>query len=277
MSINEIIEVINEGLKMPFAFFFSPRKRIYFLYLITTTVLAYWVFARTVKNEKFLNYIFKKKVWLSKSAFVDYGFAFFNSFVKILLIAPILAYGIYIALSTNIFLENSLGVLQTPLSKTQTIILYTVALTLVGDFASFIVHYAFHKIPFLWEFHKVHHSATVLNPITQFRIHPIELIINNIKTLIVNAPITGLFMYLSQGQAELITFLGLNVFGFIFMFLGANLRHSHVKLKFNKYLEYIFISPVQHQVHHSDKPEHYDKNLGSKLAIWDYFFGTLIR
>ena len=60
------------------------------------------------------------------------------------------------------------------------------------------------------------------------------------------------------------------------MFFGANLRHSHVKLKYPSFLEYIFISPYQHQIHHSINKHHYDKNMGSKLAIWDFIFGTLI-
>ena len=60
------------------------------------------------------------------------------------------------------------------------------------------------------------------------------------------------------------------------MFFGANLRHSHVKLKYPSILEHIFISPYQHQIHHSSNSKHFDKNMGSKLAVWDYLFGTLI-
>ena len=36
------------------------------------------------------------------------------------------------------------------------------------------------------------------------------------------------------------------------------------------------ISPVQHQIHHSTNPAHFDRNMGSKLAIWDWMFGTLV-
>ena len=60
------------------------------------------------------------------------------------------------------------------------------------------------------------------------------------------------------------------------MFWGANLRHSSVKLKYFNFLEYVFISPFQHQIHHSNLPEHYDRNLGAKLALWDWMFGTLV-
>ena len=133
-----------------------------------------------------------------------------------------------------------------------------------------------HKIPFLWEFHKVHHSATTLNPMTQYRIHPVELIINNIRGIIVFGLVTGLFDYLSAHSIDKMVFLGVNIFHFIFLLFGSNLRHSHVKLKYPKYLEFIFISPFQHQIHHSRDPKHFNKNLGSKLALWDYIFGTLV-
>ena len=92
-----------------------------------------------------------------------------------------------------------------------------------------------HKLPFLWEFHKIHHSATSLNPLTQYRIHPFELIINNIRSILIFGLVTGLFDYLSAHQIDKLVFLGVNVFHFIFLLLGANLRHSHVKLKYPKF------------------------------------------
>ena len=56
---------------------------------------------------------------------------------------------------------------------------------------------------------------------------------------------------------------------------AANLRHSHVWLSFGPVWEHIFISPAQHQVHHSIDKQHYNKNYGEVLAIWDWMFGTL--
>jgi sterol desaturase/sphingolipid hydroxylase (fatty acid hydroxylase superfamily) len=56
---------------------------------------------------------------------------------------------------------------------------------------------------------------------------------------------------------------------------GSNLRHSHINIRYWKWLEYIFISPSQHQLHHSIAEEHYDKNFGAALAVWDWLFGSL--
>ena len=35
------------------------------------------------------------------------------------------------------------------------------------------------------------------------------------------------------------------------------------------------MSPAHHQIHHSNNPIHFDKNLGNCLAVWDWMFGTL--
>ena len=185
--------------------------------------------------------------------------------------------GLKLAFNTNDFLLAQFGYASFSLSTTETLVLYTISLSILNDFMTYIVHWLYHKVPLLWEFHKIHHSATTMNPFTQYRLHPIELLINNMKGILVFGITTGVFDYLSEHQISKWTYLGVNVFSFIFYSWGANLRHSHVKLKYFNFLEYIFISPVQHQVHHSDNPEHYDKNLGSRLAIWDWLFGTLVR
>ncbi|WP_103070511.1 sterol desaturase family protein [Aquimarina sediminis] len=276
MEISELYDLILEAFEMSTSYFTNSKKRIYYLYLISSILIAYYVYYKSKSKSTFIKYLLPKKIWLSKSAFVDYLMLFANSFVKILVIGPYIVLGLYIAFYTNEYLLESFGYPSFSLGKIQTIFFYTLALTIVGDFLTYIIHFLMHKIPFLWEFHKVHHSATKLIPITQYRIHPIELIINNAKGILVFGVLTGVFDYLSDNQVHKIMFLGVNIFGFLFMFFGANLRHSHVKLRYPVFLEKFLISPFQHQIHHSNNPKHYNKNLGSKLAIWDWIFGTLV-
>ena len=277
MSFHELLESTYEALKLPFKNFINPTKRVHYIYLITTILFASFIYFKAQYRQNFLKFIFHKKVWLSKSAWIDYKIILFNSFVKVLCIAPFLIFGLYISFYVNEYLMQIFGYETIKLGVTETLIYYTIALTILNDFASFFIHYLMHKIPFLWEFHKIHHSATSLNPFTQYRLHPIELIVNNLKSLLVFGLVTGVFDYLSNSQIEKITFLGVNIFSFIFLAWGANLRHSHIKLTYFNFIEYLFISPFQHQIHHSNNPEHFDKNMGSKLAIWDWMFGTLIR
>jgi len=268
-SYNSIIKVVN--------YLADSDKRIFFLYLISSTVLAYYVYLKTKEKVSFLKYIFNKKVWLSQSSKVDYSLIFLNSFVKVFLLGSFVYYGLKLAFMTDEFLAHTFGLSKNTWSKFEIMLCFTVSITIIKDFTSFITHYLQHKLTFLWEFHKIHHSATVLNPITQYRIHPVELILNNITATLAFGLTSGYFDYLSAHQITELELLGTNLFSFVFLFYGANLRHSHVKLKYFNWLENIFISPLQHQIHHSNNPVHFDKNLGAKLAIWDWLFGTLIK
>ena len=131
-----------------------------------------------------------------------------------------------------------------------------------------------HRIPVLWAFHKVHHSATVLNPVTVLRTHPIEGVLFALRSALVQGFCIALFFFFFGEQVSLLTVLGAGLFNFLFNALGSNLRHSPVPLGFWKPVERIFMSPAQHQVHHSVAPEHYDRNFGVALSVWDYLFGT---
>jgi len=61
----------------------------------------------------------------------------------------------------------------------------------------------------------------------------------------------------------------------VFYLFGYNLRHSHIWLSYGPRWSRWFISPAQHQIHHSRKPEHIDRNMGFMFAVWDRLFGTL--
>jgi len=273
----EIKLLIEDAIGLSASYFINPEKRIYILYLLSSLVLAFYVYySKTNKKESFLKFIFNKKVWWNKSSIIDYLFFFFNSLIKILFIAPYVYFSFVLAFYTTDILEQSFGFYQNNYSQIIIIIGYTLSLTIVNDFFSYILHYLMHHNKILWEFHKIHHSATTLNPITQYRIHPVELIINNLRSIFIFGIITGIFNYLSSEEINKLLFLGVNIFSFLFYLFGANLRHSHVKLSYPKFLERIFISPYQHQIHHSINEKHYNKNMGSKLAIWDWIFGTLV-
>lgn len=271
------LQDILEGLQLPITYLYNPEKRIFWLYLLSSVLLAYYVFRRSGGAGSFLSYLFPKNAWLGSSAMVDYGLLFLNGLVKVLLIGPYFVFGFGLGIWIEDILVAVLGYPGFLIPEKLLIVLYTVALTLFMDLSTYLVHLIMHRVPFLWEYHKIHHSATTLTPLTQYRIHPIELLINNAKAIFVMGTLTGLFTYLSPHPLDEVKIIGANIFSFAFLFWGANLRHSHVKLTYPSFLEKWVISPYQHQIHHSDRPEHFNKNLGAKLAIWDRMFGTLIR
>lgn len=277
MTLVEVYTNVVEAIQLPIRELANSESRLHILYLLSSLVLAYYVYRKSNQKESFWAYVFRKDVWLSRSALIDYGMIFLNAFFKVFLIGPYLVLGFYLSYQLEEWLPTVLGYPNAGLSKTTTIVLYTIALTVVSDFSTYVVHLAMHRIPWLWEFHKTHHSATTLNPVTQFRIHPLELIINNAKAILVLGLVTGVFKYLSAHPIEELTLIGANVLSFAFLLFGSNLRHSHIPLKYFNWLEYVFISPFQHQIHHSSAEKHFNKNLGSKLAVWDWMFGTLVR
>jgi sterol desaturase/sphingolipid hydroxylase (fatty acid hydroxylase superfamily) len=277
VTVTDIYLKVTEGFELAGGYFIDPNKRVYFGFLISTLLLAFLVYASTRPKVSFFKYLFNKKVWWGNSPKVDYLFLFLNGVFKVVFIGPFLILGLYLSFYIKEYLLNHFDYPTVVISKFWMVLGYTLVLFVVKDLSSFLVHYLFHKVPFLWRFHKVHHAATVLNPITQYRIHPIELLVNNLKGIFVFGVVTGLFDYLANGAFNVLAILGVNVFGFVFMALGANLRHSHVKLFYPEWMESIFISPVQHQIHHSQNPKHFDRNLGSVLSVWDNLVGTLIK
>lgn len=86
----------------------------------------------------------------------------------------------------------------------------------------------------------------------------------------------GVGYFLFGPTLSMFDIVGANAFIFAFNVLGSNLRHSHVWMPWGDRLEKIFISPAMHQIHHSDRPAHFDRNMGTVLAIWDRLFGTHI-
>jgi sterol desaturase/sphingolipid hydroxylase (fatty acid hydroxylase superfamily) len=132
-----------------------------------------------------------------------------------------------------------------------------------------------HRVPLLWELHKVHHSAEVLTPFTVYRTHPIESILMRGGAAVGVGAVAGLMSFCFRGPISGWQILGVDAIGILWNALGANLRHSHVWLSYGRILEHVLISPAQHQIHHSDQRRHFHKNFGSTLAIWDWIGRSL--
>ncbi len=141
------------------------------------------------------------------------------------------------------------------------------------DFSNFFAHFLLHRVPFLWELHKVHHSATFLSPFTAARLHPLEEKFSHF----VAAFFTGLAFGLAGAWYAVTIDQCLLALAFANLVMAITfvdaLRHSHFPVSFGR-LEPIFVSPRMHHLHHSAKLEHWDRNLGYVLTLWDHLFGT---
>ncbi len=252
----------------------DANQRIYWLYCVIAVVMAVMVF-----HAKKLSYkaLLSPQIWWHQSARHDYVIFFINRLLKTLGVIPVLLVMAPFAIGFSGWLEDVFGA-QTFLDFPSWLIIgiFTLVLFVIDDFTRFLLHYLLHKIPFLWEFHKVHHSAKVLTPITIYRSHPVESLLYSARMILSQGIAVGICYYFFGPTLSMFDVLGANVFVFAFNIMGSNLRHSHVWLSWGENLENVFISPAQHQIHHSDKRIHIDCNFGSALAIWDKLFGCLI-
>lgn len=151
----------------------------------------------------------------------------------------------------------------------------TVAAYVAYEFAYWLDHFLKHKIPLLWAFHKVHHSADSLSPLTNFRVHPIDSIIFfNIVAVLVGTAEASINFVLGR-TIPLFAVSGTNLLVLATEIALTHLQHSHFWISFTGPLGRLVLSPAHHQIHHSTDRRHFDRNFGSTLAIWDRLFGTL--
>lgn len=252
----------------------SPSQRVFWPALaisVGLTAVVAWQ-----QGQPVLRSLFPKRIWLHRSALLDYQLMVAKALIRLVLVAPwmvsALALTIEVITTLNQILGPSPGVRW---ASWQISALYTVTLFVAWDLSRYVLHRLMHEVPMLWELHKVHHSARVLTPFTLYRSHPVESVLYALRGVCVTALVTGGFFYVFGERAVAYEFLGVNALGFGFNLLGANLRHSHVWITYGRWVERILISPAQHQLHHSRAPEHWGSNYGSWLAVWDGLGGTL--
>ncbi len=258
--------------------FVQPQKRVFWGYLACAGIIAL-LWCRFIRHQSVLDAlrtIFDRRAWWSKSARTDYKVMAVNS-VVVPLIAPKLisqaavAYILFGAMH-GIFSGRPMMAAQWP--DWTIMAAFTATLFITDDFARYVVHRLLHRVPALWAFHKIHHSATSLNPLTIFRTHPVEGVLFIARNALVQGACIGIFVFFFGERVGLVTIIGANAFNFMFNALGSNLRHSHIPIRYWPAIERVLISPAQHQIHHSIDRKHHDKNFGVVLAVWDLAFGT---
>lgn len=138
-----------------------------------------------------------------------------------------------------------------------------VAYVLFADFFAYWGHRLLHSRA-LWHTHAFHHSPRHLYVLSGSRasLPHIMVLFAGPSLGLVLFPIYEMptvFLVISWSQA-----------------LNQHIIHSNLKIPFARQLEYVFITPRFHFVHHSADRRFSDNNFGFLLSIWDRLFGTYV-
>ena len=256
--------------------------RLYWVELVEALLLAAVVYiaGRQVRPEGgwrgFLRFCFPKGLYTHPSSIVDYQLTVLNAcfgsvFNVTWRINSVVMTGLVVAGLTWAF-----GPAPHALEWTVPLLIGVTALAFVAeDLASYCFHYLEHRIPFLWAIHKVHHSAEVLTPFTATRFHPLEYAFAGASRAVFSSAVLGPVVYLFTGPLAPVQIFGIAATLVVSGALGDVLMHTHVWLSWGPKLNRVFFAPALHQIHHSQAPEHWDRNFGAMLSVWDWMFGTL--
>lgn len=136
---------------------------------------------------------------------------------------------------------------------------YTLVILFVAtDFAYYWSHRMSHEINLFWSGHVVHHQSEDYNLSVALRQSSFQVI----WTFAFYLPLAV---------------IGFNTIDFALMAALTTLYqfwiHTELIGKLG-FLEYIFVTPSHHRVHHGRNPKYIDKNHGGAFIWWDMLFGT---
>ncbi|HRK24743.1 MAG TPA: sterol desaturase family protein [Beijerinckiaceae bacterium] len=130
------------------------------------------------------------------------------------------------------------------------------------DLAIYAQHVAFHHVPLLWRFHRMHHADTVLDVSTGLRFHPVEIVLSMLIKF-------GAVLALGAPPEAVIAFE-------VLLNATAMFNHANIVLpeRLDRLLRLVVVTPAMHRVHHSAIRAETDSNFGFNLPWWDRLFGT---
>lgn len=155
--------------------------------------------------------------------------------------------------------EHGVGILQ-PVAHS---IGWHVALGIVAlDFWTYWWHWLNHRIPFLWRFHRVHHSDPFMDVTTANRFHLGEIFLSSLIRIGL-IPLFGIRLW------ELAIYE-------ILLFAVVQFHHANIALPvpWDGFLRWIIPTPAMHKVHHSRLTAETNSNYSSLFSIWDRLFKT---
>jgi sterol desaturase/sphingolipid hydroxylase (fatty acid hydroxylase superfamily) len=134
-----------------------------------------------------------------------------------------------------------------------------VAIMFLTDFVQYWVHRAFHRVPWLWKFHAVHHSARSMDWMAGARMHFLEIIVLRSTTVI------PMFV-LGFSPTAMNSYI-------LLVYLYSTFVHANLGWRF-PVIERLMVTPRFHHWHHGIEREAIDVNFAVHFPLFDRLFGT---
>lgn len=135
---------------------------------------------------------------------------------------------------------------------------------LAADALLYVWHRLNHRVPFLYRFHRVHHSDDSMDATTAVRFHPGEFLLST-GVSILQAAVVG-----PQREVWLLYELLVSV---LVVFHHSEWR---LPLRLEQYLHYLIVTPRSHTLHHSVEIREQDANFGTIFSFWDRLLSTQV-
>ena len=130
---------------------------------------------------------------------------------------------------------------------------------LVTDLVQYWVHRAFHRVPLLWRFHRIHHSVEKMDWLAGSRLHLVDILVTRSLSLVP-------MVLLGFSSAAINIYLPILALQSVFI---------HCNLEFElHWLQKLVTTPKFHHWHHTSDPGHLDRNFSISLPFLDLLFGT---
>ncbi len=137
-----------------------------------------------------------------------------------------------------------------------------VEMLLLIEFVNYWSHRWTHTVPFLWKFHRIHHSVRELDWMAGPRLHPVDFGLR--RAMVFTPPI--FFGFTKEILA------GFFIYGVIKVLSGDKVKHGNIRINFG-WLNYVLALNQHHHWHHALHPA--NKNMAATLPVFDWMFGTL--
>ncbi len=133
------------------------------------------------------------------------------------------------------------------------------------DLLTYALHRAYHRVPLLWRFHRVHHTDRDLDATSSLRFHIGEVTISGAVKL-------GCVALLGISPVGLVAFEMASAF-------ASQLQHANLALplRLERALWLLLVPPAMHRIHHHPLRAATDSNYGTLVSLWDRAFGSLCR